>query len=957
MAGISGRGRQKLKQGGNTAKQTGRKGSPIRSVGRADLVIYGICIAGVLVFLNFFRIDLFKTLTRQSERPIGTITFKYKAAQRRFVDRVLWDRLRRHSPVYDGDFIRTAELSEATITFNEGGTVIDLDESSLVQLHRDKRGARINIGEGGVSAAAADSGVVLVLGNSQVAVETGAVVNAGTENGDLLFRVMEGSASVTGGGESRTAEAGETFALGEGGLQAVQGITALSPRPAARFLNPGPGKLAVSFRWNRTGLNPEERVRLEIAEDRGFARIVFGEDTAEDTVTAELETGSYFWRLSPADSAGDGPVPTFLSFKVIASSAPVLISPAEDYQYQFRIRRPTVRFQWTETDDAASCLLEVADNPEMTNPVLSQEVQGTSFYFPAPGPGIWYWRVRPVFPSGYEGTVGEGVPASFRVTQGGSLTAPELRSPEDRGTVTVTAGREDLYFSWRTEEEARSYTIRVSADRNLADPFVNETVVDNFYVYRAGQNTVKPGQYYWAVLQTDVEGNDSALSPVWSFTVLEGGPVQRLVFPPDGYIIEAVMLPDMRFVWKTNLPYQTRFQLSGRADFSRTEIDEEANSESFQGRLLSDGTWYWRIQAKDPGGRVFETSPKTFIVESPLSSPVLVTPRAGGRVAVQEGEPVLFSWEPLPGVEYYQLKLYHSGDQSGAVYEDNQVEGTSRRVFMDAYPEGDYYWTVTGVTPEGALSIRRTSPLSKGAFVARKLHPVSLDYPGDGAELEGLKAYREPGMVRWSSQESIAASRFILSRNRDFTGQPVVFINNPSRAIPLPQLREGDYYWTIRAETEDGLDISAKAPRLFRVLPMPPLPKAENRLPRDGTIITGEELRHTRQITFSWDAVPEASRYLFTIEHVETGNIVVQRGPFPETACVLEDLTLLDLGTFIWRVEAVLTRPVRERREEEETEEIIRRGESGENRLILDFILPDTPKLQKPGLLYGREQD
>ncbi|MDR1863816.1 MAG: FecR family protein [Treponema sp.] len=896
-----------------------------------DFFVYIICIAGVLISLNFFRLDLFRTLTRRTEQPVGVITSTYKAAQRRFSDRVLWDRLRRESPVYNGDFIRTGGLSEATIAI-AGGAVIALAENSLVQLHVDDTSARVDISGGGVSVNAADSGSALILasGGSQVRVESGAVVSAGVDGEDFRFRVVEGNASFSGEPPPAAREA-----------------AALYPRPAAGLINPGPEKLTVPFRWDRTNLDPEEPVLLEIAEDRNFSRLVFAEDFTGDSAVAELVGGSYFWRVS----AGGGPVSSFdtFSLKVIDAPPPVLIAPVEGYQYRFRVKRPPVRFQWREQDGAASYVLEAADNPEMANPAFVREAGGASLYASELGPGTWYWRVRPVFPAGYEGNAGQGKPASFRIIQTGELGPPELQSPADRGLVNLAANRGDLYFSWRREAEAQSYSIRISKNRDLSSPVIAETVGDNFYVYRRGQNAVRPGQYFWAVLQTDTEGNDSNTSPVRSFTAVEEETVQRTVFPPDGYSIGTTMMPDIRFTWKTNLPFETRFQVSGRADFSRLEIDEAVSGETIQGRILTEGVWYWRILARGNDGAVFETPRRSFITAPSLPAPVPVKP--GALVLIAEREPVGFSWTASPGAEYYQFKLYREEDRTRAVYENDLVQGTALNLSMDGYPDGAYYWTVQGFAAESPRSTRLIGLLAGSGFNARKIRPVSLDYPADGTEFEGLQAYLEPGSLRWSRNEPTAASsRFILSQNRDFTGRPAVMIENPPGTIPLPRLRAGNYYWTIRAETTDGFDISARAPRFIRVLPTPPLPEAEGRLPEDGTVITGADLRQNRKISFSWQPVPGAGGYLFILIKEGENKELLSLGPLTETSFTLEDFTLLDVGTFIWRVEAVLPSPVQEDRGA-----LIRRGETGENRFKIDFALPKKPDLQKPGILYGRE--
>jgi hypothetical protein len=812
-----------------------------------------------------------------------------------------------------------------------------LAENSLVQLHIDGRNTRIDIDEGEVSAVSLSSGgeMILASGDKLAVISPGSVARAGVDNGDFRVRAVEGEVSFTGTGEDETT---------------AREAAAVSPRPAARLLNPGPGKLAVDFQWKRVNLEPEKSVVLELAEDRNFTRMVFREESAGDTISEELEPGSYFWRLFPAGEAAGVSSLDIFPLKVIAAPAPVLIAPVEGYLYQFRVKRPVVRFYWTEVTGADSYLLEVADNPEMQNPALAQESRTASFYAADFGAGTWYWRARPVFSSVYEGEAGEAVPASFSIIQSGNLETPALRKPADREIINIAPGKENVYFSWRSEAEANSYTIRISANPDLRDPLITAMVQNNFYVYRIGENILRPGRYFWAVFQTDVEGNNSSASAVWSFTALEQEAVYRTVFPPDGYTLGSNMLPDIYFTWKTNLPFRIRFQISREAGFSRLEADEPVNGESFRWRALPEGLWYWRIRSQGFNGEVFETPAKSFIIVPPIGAPVPVAPAAEERIVVQEESQTLFSWTASEGAEYYHFKLYHRENPNQPVYENSLFGATSLRLLLEAYPEGAFFWTVQGFASESARSTRRTGHLANSGFSTRKLYLVRLDYPNDGAELDGLQAYYKPDAVRWTKMEETAASRFILSRNRNLTGPPVVSMDNPPQTITLPKLRSGSYYWTIRAETVDGFDISAKAPRRLRILPIPPLPEAENRLPADGTTITGALLKQNRRIAFSWDAVAGATGYLFTLEQGDTGKQIIPEQLTNGTGFALEDLTFLDTGNFVWKLEAVLTEPPGGG-----AAEIFQRGKIGENRFSLEFALPGVPELRKPGELYGRE--
>jgi hypothetical protein len=122
-----------------------------------------------------------------------------------------------------------------------------------------------------------------------------------------------------------------------------------------------------------------------------------------------------------------------------------------------------------------------------------------------------------------------------------------------------------------------------------------------------------------------------------------------------------------------------------------------------------------------------------------------------------------------------------------------------------------------------------------------------------------------------------------------------------------------------------------------------PLPAPPGREPGNGYRIDPETLRESRTIVFRWNPVAGAEAYIFTLFH-ETGPR--QRQPVltvegPETSYTLEDLSLLDLGRFVWQVEAV-------------NRKTNRRGSPGENLFTVDIPQPEIPRGRKPGDLYAR---
>jgi len=118
----------------------------------ADIIIVILCLSITVCSVNMFRNDLYQTIRLQNVQPVGTITIKNNIVQRRIADRVLWDRLRVTSPVYLGDIIRVAELSEATLNIED--QQLDIGENTLIriQLSPDGSGAlQIELTEGNLA--------------------------------------------------------------------------------------------------------------------------------------------------------------------------------------------------------------------------------------------------------------------------------------------------------------------------------------------------------------------------------------------------------------------------------------------------------------------------------------------------------------------------------------------------------------------------------------------------------------------------------------------------------------------------------------------------------------------------------------------------------------------------------------------------------------------------------------
>jgi hypothetical protein len=297
----------------------------------SDWAVILLCLLGTFFSFWSFWKDLNLSI-QQNQPPVGTITFKQRAAQRRFDDRNLWDRLRRESPVYNGDHIRTAELSDATVAFNDRRK-FSLSENTLIQILSLNGKAAIDLASGDISVENPGPLVlVLISGNRQVEL-SGVMKARAAGDGSFDLAVLEGTAVIRQGNETIVRKAGETLSLGAGGIPEERPQVVMRfPLPDEEFISSG-ATLEINFSWTPASLTGAELTRLEIASDRRFARILESRDIETSGAALELVPGIYWWRAYAAgpllipDSEGSFPQ------KFIISRAeppvPALIRPEE----------------------------------------------------------------------------------------------------------------------------------------------------------------------------------------------------------------------------------------------------------------------------------------------------------------------------------------------------------------------------------------------------------------------------------------------------------------------------------------------------------------------------------------------------------------------------------------------------------------------------------------------------
>jgi len=632
------------------ARAKPRRVKPARTGFRfLDFFIIVLCLSGAIYCLNLFRLDLFQTINLQNVQPVGTVTIKTNIVQRRIADRVLWDRLLSESPVYLGDLIRVAELSSATL--NIDGQQIDLNENTLIRIQRapDGDGAiQIELTEGSLGIVTSEEGgsIQLNLMGRKLEAAPGTALNAAAGNNGIVVQVNEGTALfIEEGRRSREVSSGTMLALDAGGAeQQAPAAVVTRPKPNARYLKSKAEPLSVGFVWNRINLQPEDALRLEIASDRNFNRIISVNENLDDSAHAALNAGQWYWRLSFKNA-----VLSTGRFTVLDTTGITLQSPAIGSLFRYQNDLPALRFQWSEMEEASNYIIEVCENPDFLNLQMSSDMAAASFVQSNLGAGTWYWRVMPVFSSSYEGSAAYSAVSYFRIEQSAASeeagimpaelervapikTEIRLVSPAAEAVIPgLTALREQIEFRWDGTGDLEKTRFILSRNKDILQRPPGVEIVNperTVSLDRLGEGT-----WYWTVEAQTAAGLSIGMAEPRQLVVapIPVLPAAANLVPANGYRINIDLLKTQRtinFSWGrvagANAYILTLYEISaGRQRTIRTVTVYNTNWTLESLSELTRGTFGWQVEAVninrngtiEQRGRAVSSS---FIMDIPL---------------------------------------------------------------------------------------------------------------------------------------------------------------------------------------------------------------------------------------------------------------------------------------------------------------------------------------------------
>lgn len=700
---------------------------------RTDYYVTLTCAALLVIFSMLLYLDFNRRVQAGGEQ-IGTLRQRVNKAQRKYTNQVVWEGLENEVPVYNNDSIRTGDYSSAVIELRDG-TQIDLSENSMIVLNISEEAMDIDFAYGSIAAkrgegaeGAEDSGdapaelnirsddKVITIEDSDVSLAQGA------EGKALDVTVSRGEANIsTESGETQTVGKDERARLTEEKIEVKKiSLRPLGPANGGRLYVSGRGTASVNFTWSVSSDNAAATaVTFEVSRKRDFSEITNRQVVRGASAAANLREGTYYWRLSATNNAGQVDRSAVRSLTVLRNSPLSLQSPAAGARFEFVTTKPLVNFAWSKNELARGYVLEIAGDRGFRNVIERRrtQVRNTALSLDA---GTYFWRVRTQTASGGQATVSPT--GTFQVVQNEKTPPPAPLSPvRGQEIPAVFFEKEGVVFSWKRNADIRSTTLQLASDAGFANIIVSRDSNGNFTNLR---QALQPGTYYWRLRGTDRDGRATDYSRALRFEV---GAVARLnlVGPIDGMQadLEGVRQNGLAFQWNAaGFPGTYQLLISKSPDFSSAiAVDQRVTGLSSLIRLQETGDWYWKVRVLSKNSEVLtESESRKFAIADALNQPTLIYPAANATIDISNLNALTFRWRASGGV-YYNIRV---ADNRGRTILNSRSNTTSVTM-NDLRPlaDGRFNWTVTACRDENRCAPPRSASF---AVTAGKVAPPAI---------------------------------------------------------------------------------------------------------------------------------------------------------------------------------------------------------------------------------------
>jgi hypothetical protein len=337
---------------------------------------------------------------------------------------------------------------------------------------------------------------------------------------------------------------------------------------------------------------------------------------------------------------------------------------------------------------------------------------------------------------------------SWMVVLKKTASAPDFFHPKtpDDGEVAIA----NPTLTWSAAQGAASYTVKVSANKDLSRPVINASGITGTS-YAVGTGLTNGQQYYWNVTAVNSSGERTVSNnAVYSFIVGDTDvPGQFGPYLPSTNGPNESVNP--RFLWSRAYNASSyRLVVSTRGDLSSPVINQSgittitgtnefgANTASTytpSTALAYNTTYYWRVYAVNGNGERPMNGPvQYFATKARGNAPTGFSLAAPANNAAGVSNRAVLSWTAAKNAFFYKLEVSANSDMSNPIIvRDRMIYNKYTTEPNLLNPNTRYYWRVTAYTKDLAYSTASSSGIWSFTIENRPCSPLLYAHqPGNG---------------------------------------------------------------------------------------------------------------------------------------------------------------------------------------------------------------------------------
>lgn len=591
--------------------------------------------------------------------PVGTVTYKQHVVLRKYSDRFVWEEVDPKTDVFLFDSVITKDLSDATISLNNGFK-LDLDANSMVVIDFIDDQLGIKIEKGVVHTAEDSEGGVIASTDGTIVDMKDAKGTIAAGDGGLQVSVKEGEAVLNKDGQEQEINEGENAVINKDGIKKIETAITIEYPENRKVIATSSTSENLNLQWDTQ--KPIINYTIKVA-DNGLFQDSRSSATSAKQASVSLGPGIWYWQVSGKDKDGKEYISQPGVFTVIQENPLRPHGPLQGDKIAVnKDKKTSITFKWSKPDTDTPVKFQLAADPQFKNIMKEQVTVNNSLVIEDIGKGEYYWSVEKYYGNReVESRSSNKAVVGFSVVDGNEETTDYSRisvlTQDNLITNHVAIDQKETAIKWQKADNTKGYTARFSRDR-AGNTNAVTSATDTTTIYPPVD--LSNGAWYWSVKNTGA-GDDNYTSPrkltikgkddFDDFGVSSGDATTRnFRWESMGENVEYVLdIATDRGMNKKVKTYKTR----------RTYATIDS---------LPSGTLYYTITASSSksGKLIAKTATDTFKVKQTetevdkTETPAQVSGLSpAGKIYLSEGgqDEIKFKWS-INGAEYYIFKIF-----------------------------------------------------------------------------------------------------------------------------------------------------------------------------------------------------------------------------------------------------------------------------------------------------------